>query len=153
MNRATTHALRALASLAEVDACDAALALADCLDRLAEADQEASTAREQVTQIAAVSTRLAQPGGPVNPAAMSMLARQSVVAHMELEQAQGHVRSASELADQQRLLAHQQQRRRDGLRDLVKDALRQQAVLRDRKLAQETEDLFLGRRFRLEGHQ
>jgi len=149
MSTATIRSLHTLVALAKVDLGESALILADRIDEQSSAGRAVADGQSQITQIGAAFERLAQPGAPINPGALSVLARQSMAAQTIFEQAHERQQTADQLVDEQRQAMHRHQSQHDGLHDFLKNAIKEHAIEQDKKLTQEVEDLFLARRFYL----
>lgn len=149
MSTAMMRTLDTLVALAKVDLGESALTLADRIDEQSNARQAVADGQSQITQIGAAFERLSQPGAPINPGVLSVLARQSMAAQTIFEQAHEWQQSADQLVDEQRQAMHRHQSRHDGLHDFLKNAIKEHTIEQDKKLTQEVEDLFLARRFHL----
>lgn len=138
--------LHTLVAMAKVDLGESALILADRIDEQARARQAVVDGESQIEQIGATFERLSQPGAPVNPGALSVLARQAMAAQASVEFAQGQKRHADQLVDEQRQAMHRRQSQHDGLRDFLDLVIKEHAIEQDKRLMREVEDMFLARR-------
>jgi hypothetical protein len=148
----TIQALKALVALAELELGEAALTLGDRLDKRSDATRETALREEVMNKLGQVHERMTQPSVLVNTAAMSVLARQTMSGKAALFQARQQQNEAERLVDAQRQEVHQHQNRHEGLKKGLRDAMKAHAAMRDNKLAQDVEDLFLARRIHLGVH-
>lgn len=145
-SHAPVMALKALVALSSIELGEVASALADRQEELKLASDSHRLCEEQMLALRSMHDRISAPGTSVQPALMSLLARQSVhdlqaLAESEIAQAQ-----ASALVDEQIQSLHRSQSRHETLTRLHRDACRDQAMAVEHRESVAREDLYLMRR-------
>lgn len=145
-SHAPVMALKALVALSSIELGEVASALSDRQDELKLASDSHRVCKEQLLVLRSMHDRISAPGATVQPALMSLLARQSVhalQASAESEIAQAQARA---VVDEHLQSLHLSQSRHETLARLHRDACRDLAMVVEHRESVARDDLYLMRR-------